>query len=109
VFIVADQGFPPGLVLASGGCVIVMRQEYGSVNELCDMFIESTHGCVIPAGSIVMLSSLTHLADVGISAYTEDLCSGYAKINRVFRGGLVVLPGLVFPPLADSSSGIFFC
>jgi ribosome-associated protein YbcJ (S4-like RNA binding protein) len=75
-----------------------MRQEYGSINELCDVFIEHTRGCVIPAGSIVMLSSLTHLADVGVSAYTEDLCAGYAKINRVFRGGLVVLPGLVFPP-----------
>jgi hypothetical protein len=62
------------------------------------MFIEHTRGCIIPAGSIVVLSSLTHLADVGVGAYTEDLCAGYAKINRVFRGGLVVFPGLAFPP-----------
>jgi hypothetical protein len=96
VFIVADQGFPPGLVPASGGCVIVMWQEYGIITELCNMFIEYTRGCVIPAGSIVILSSLTHLADVGISAYTEDLCSGHARINRVFRGGLIFLYCIVF-------------
>jgi hypothetical protein len=46
----------------------------------------------------MLLASLTHLADVGISAYTEDLCSCSSKISRVFRGGLILLPGLVFPP-----------
>jgi hypothetical protein len=97
VFIVSDQGFPPGLVPASGGCVIVMRQEYGSINELCDMFIEHTRGCIIPAGSIVMLSSLTHLADVGVGAYTEDLCAGLCS-----EADLWSCRDLSFPPLEDS-------
>jgi hypothetical protein len=54
----------------------------------------------------VLISSLTHLADVGISAYIEDLCSSHAKLNRIFRGGLTVLPGIPIPPAAFTDPGL---
>jgi hypothetical protein len=90
----------------AGGCVTVMRQEFGSLGELCDMFIEYTRGCVIPAGSVILVSSLTHLADVGISAYTADLCAFATKISRVFQGGITVLPGLPYPPAGVADPGL---
>jgi hypothetical protein len=96
LFVLADQAFPAGLVLgAGGGCVCVMRLECGSPNELVDLFLDLTRGCRIPAGSVIMMGSLTHLADVGLGAYAEDLSKAAAKLGRIFQGGL--LPGLLFP------------
>jgi hypothetical protein len=64
-----------------------MREEYGSLDSLVELFINVTRGCSIPTGSIVMISSLTHLADVGFGPYAEDLNNAVQKINRIFRGG----------------------
>jgi hypothetical protein len=61
-------------------------------------FLDLTRGCRIPAGSVVLISSLTHLADVGLGAYAEDIGRAASKIGRVFQGGLVSLPGLIIPP-----------
>jgi hypothetical protein len=106
-FFVADQAFLSGLLpAAADGCVTVMRQEFGSLGELCDMFIEYTRGCVIPAGSVILVSSLTHLADVGISAYAADLCAFASKITRVFQGSITVLPGLPYPPAGVADPGL---
>jgi hypothetical protein len=75
-----------------------MRQECASPGELVDLFLELTAGCKVPAGSIVLMASLTHLADVGLSAYAEDVSKAAAKLYRVFQGGVFALPGLLFPP-----------
>jgi hypothetical protein len=78
--------------------VSIVREEYGSPDSLAELFIELTKGCCIPTGTVVLISSLSHLADVGLTAYTEDINLAVIKLNRVFRGGLVVLPGLILPP-----------
>jgi hypothetical protein len=78
--------------------VCVIRLEWGSINEIIDVFLDITRGCSIPAGSVVLIGSLTHLADIGLAAYAEDLSKGASKVNRVMQGGVVVLPGLIFPP-----------
>jgi RNase H-like domain found in reverse transcriptase/Integrase zinc binding domain/Integrase core domain len=80
------------------GCVHVVRLECGTPNELADLFADLVGGCSIPAGTVVLISSWTHLADVGLGAYCEDICRVIAKMGRIFHGGLVVLPGLTFPP-----------
>jgi uncharacterized membrane protein YgcG len=99
VFVLADQSFPGGLAVpVSAGCVSIVREEYGSPDSLAELFIELTRGYCIPTGSVVLISSLSHLADTGLAAYTEDLNLAVHKLNRVFRGGLVVLPGIIFPP-----------
>jgi hypothetical protein len=38
------------------------------------------------------------LADIGLQTYTENLCGFAGRIGRIFRGGLIVLLGLIFPP-----------
>jgi hypothetical protein len=80
------------------GCVSVLRMECSSPGELVDMFLDITRGCSIPSGSVFLIGSLTHLADVGLGAYTDDVSKAAAKLGRIFQGGLVVLPGLIFPP-----------
>jgi hypothetical protein len=71
---------------------------------LCGFFIANP---VIGKGAIIkLLSSLMHLADVGISAYIGDLCSCFTKLNRYFRGGLTVLPGIPVPPYAFEDPGL---
>jgi hypothetical protein len=78
--------------------VCVIRAEYGNPNELVDLFLDLTRGCRIPSRSVVLVGSVTHLAYVSLGAYAEDICKAASKIGRIFQGGLVTLPGLVFLP-----------
>jgi hypothetical protein len=106
LFVLADQSFPGGVpVPGSAGCVCVMREEYSSLDSLVELFIEVTRGCSIPTGSIVMIASLTHLADVGFGPYAEDLNNAVQKINRVFRGGACVPSGGGTAAGRDDGSG----
>jgi hypothetical protein len=99
VFVLADQAFPAALVPGpGGGCVGVVQLECGSINELVNLFLDVTRGCSIPAGSVLLVGSLSHLADTGLSAYASDLNDAAARIDRIFQGGIVVLPGLLIPP-----------
>jgi hypothetical protein len=106
LFILSDQAFPADVALEGGDCVAIIRLEYGSLHELVDLFIEVTKGCQIPAGSVMLLASLSHLSDVGIEAYTEDLNNAVCKLGRIFRGGIMILPGLTFPPAIVTNSMI---
>jgi hypothetical protein len=47
---------------------------------------------------VLLVGSLSHLADTGLSAYAADLNDAAARIDRIFQGGIVVLPGLLIPP-----------
>jgi hypothetical protein len=66
-----------------------MRQQWAIPG---DLFQELTAGCNIPAGSIVLVASLTHLADVGLCAHEEDICRAAAKLYRVFPGEFSFYP-----------------
>jgi hypothetical protein len=84
--------------MEGGECLAVVRQEFGTLNELVDIFFDLSRCCRIPAGSVVLISSLSHLVDVGLDAYAADLNNAIMRLDRVFSGGLIVLPGLFFPP-----------
>ena len=60
----------------------------------------SSHS-VSPAGTVVLLHSLSHLAWVGPAAYAEDLVRARQRITGTYRSGILVLHGL---PLSASSS-----
>jgi hypothetical protein len=99
IFILSDQAFPADTKTEGGGdCVAIIRLEYGSLNELIELFCDITRGCQIPAGSVLLLASLSHLVDVGLEAYTEDFNNAVLKAGRLFNGGVIVLPGTLFPP-----------
>jgi hypothetical protein len=77
--------------------IAIIRLEYGSLNDLVELFCEISRCCQVPAGSVMLIASLSHLSDVGFEAYAEDLNQCAMKIGRLFKGGLIVLPGLLFP------------
>jgi hypothetical protein len=106
VFVLADQSFPAAVGPEGGGCMMVIRLEFGSPMELVDLFLDLTRGCQIPAGSVLLLSSLSHLADSGPAAYSADLNFAAIKLMRALRGGIIVLPGLVFPAAKISDPSV---
>jgi hypothetical protein len=48
----------------------------------------------LPAGSTVVLFSATHLLMRGLSGYISDLSTEMNRLDRVFRGGILSLPGI---------------
>ena len=74
VFIICDQSFPASFPTGGEGeCLKIIRVEDGSLAELTAVFLEAIRPYSVPAGSVVLIHSLSHLAWVGAAAYTEDL------------------------------------
>jgi hypothetical protein len=62
-FVIADQNFPPFIpVDEEGECMRVICVEDGTLAEMADVLLEITIGFSIPSGSVVIISSLSHLA-----------------------------------------------
>jgi hypothetical protein len=70
-----------------------MRIEDGGIVELIDAFVEITKGFVIPAGSVLLVSSASQLAGIGTEGYAAEFDIGLHKLNRVM-GGITKLHGL---------------
>ena len=68
-----------------------MRVEDGSLNELADVFLEIIRPYAVPAGTVVLLHSISHLAWVGAAAYAEDLVRCCQRIFGVYRSGISVI------------------
>ena len=58
-----------------------------------------TRGCDITMGSIVMISSLNHLGQVGAAAYAEDLVNAILEFRNTFGDQVRVIHGFSVPPL----------
>jgi hypothetical protein len=57
-FVLADQNFPSALpVEGNGECLKIIRIENGGITELVEAFLEVTKGYVVPAGTVVVLTS----------------------------------------------------
>ena len=93
VFVLSDQNFPPVLPTVSGGCISVVRVENGSLWELATTFISLAAKGTVTVGSIVILSSATHLSDVGTAGYAEDLVRAARHLHSTFQGKICVRLG----------------
>ena len=81
VFILADQSYPPLLPSSSDkSCIRIIRLEFGSLHELVTIFLELLEGRFLASGSLVLIFSATHLANVGLAAYIEDLVATKKRI-----------------------------
>jgi hypothetical protein len=107
VVILADQCFPP-ILPASGEekCLIILRIENGGLPALVDEFLDLFGNRLFPAGSVILVSSPSHLAQVGLSSYVEDLLATTKKLEeklgketRVRPLPLLLLPGCQDPNL----------
>ena len=65
--------------------------------DLTDIFLDTIKPFCVPAGSVVLLHSLSHLTWVGPAAYAEDLVRSRQRICGTYRTGILVLHGLPLP------------
>jgi hypothetical protein len=58
------------------------------------VFLECTTGFTMPAGSVVLLSSASHMAWCGTAAYAEDFVNAVNDIKKAFGSDVKTLHGL---------------
>jgi hypothetical protein len=93
-FVLSDQNFPGSLPCASGECLKIVRIENGMLGEIVGCFLDLIKGRELPAGSTVAIFSATHLMMRGLSGYVKDLSIELARLDRIFRGGILSVPGI---------------
>jgi len=71
-----------------------VRVENGSLQDLANVFLDTFRGASFGMGSLVLLSSVSHLANVGLSAYAEDFVLASRLLNGVLGSCAVVRHGL---------------
>ena len=73
VFVLSDQSFPACFPAGGeGNCLKIIRLEDGSLSDLTAVFLDTVANYAIPAGSVVLIHSLSYLTWVGPAAYAED-------------------------------------
>jgi hypothetical protein len=92
--ILSDLNFPPAIPCANGECLKIIRLENGFLSELVTAFLELTRGKGIPMGSVVLISSVTHLQRRGVGGYATDLANEIGRLSAILRGGAICLPGV---------------
>ena len=64
------------------------------LGEIVGCFLDLVKGRELPAGSTVVIFSATHLMMRGLTGYVSDMSSELSRLDRIFRGGLLSLPGI---------------
>jgi hypothetical protein len=73
VVVVADQSFTACLPTSSlRDCIKVLLVENCSLQEAASQFLRKLGNQRVPPGSVILLFSATHLANVGLAQYTDD-------------------------------------
>jgi hypothetical protein len=101
-FLLSDQCFPPIIpVEGDGECVKIFRIEDGTICELIDAFLALTKGFSVPAGSVVVLTSASHLARVSTAAFARDFVREGGRLVNAMGGGIELVHG--FPILLSGT------
>ena len=80
--------------MGEGECLKIIRVENGSLSELVTTFLATVGGREIPAGSVLLLFSASHLMLRGLPGYIQDLTGELERLDKVSRGGLISIPGI---------------
>ena len=95
VFVITDQSFPASACAdGNGQCLKIIRVENGSLWEIFTIFYDTIRLGKLhaPAGSVVLLGSASHLADVGVAAYADELGAVAKRILSLFGGCVYFSP-----------------
>jgi hypothetical protein len=95
VIVLADHCFSPNLSVSdhsSGDCLAILRIEHGDLHELAELFFSLTDIYKIQRGSIILLSSVSHLAQAGLDAYAADMASIISSIKNRLAGIVEAFP-----------------
>jgi hypothetical protein len=83
--ILSDQNFAPQLpVSGQQQCIKVLRIKHGKLIELAEELLARVGNRRVPPGSLILLSSVTHLSNVGLSAYIAD----YLEATKILQDRL---------------------
>jgi hypothetical protein len=74
----------------------VIQTEHGMLTELVGIFLEITKGFAIPAGTVVLLASASHMAGVGTAEYTTDFMRANMCLREALSGRVRVIHGIPF-------------
>ena len=96
-FVLSDQNFPACLPVQSDSslqCLKIIRVEFGSLWELCNVFIEliKRDDLSVPTGTTILIGSASHLSNIGLSAYAEELAAVCRRLHAFLEGGIYCLP-----------------
>ncbi len=75
----------------------MLQVENASLSDLTTVFLAAVEGFTMPAGTVVLISSLSHLAAVGTAAYAEDLVKAFKAVRAVYSTGVNIMHGIPFP------------
>jgi hypothetical protein len=93
-YILSDQNFPPAIPCTDGECLKIIRVENGSLSEIVSCFLDLMRGRGVPAGSVILLSSASHLQMMGVAGYMVDLGREFERLGSTFGGGVIGIPGV---------------
>jgi hypothetical protein len=80
-------------------CFKIIRVESGSLKVLVDTLLDHVGNRVIPPDSLVLIGSLSHLANAGLSVYVHDLLDSVTTITSKLGREVRVSP---LPPMMMS-------
>jgi len=92
-----DQNMPPMLPSSGGHCPIIIRIEDASLGALGDTLCSMLGDFALPEGSVLAISSMTHLMRTGVAVYTDRLVSECRRFTSFFKNKVVILPFLPLP------------
>lgn len=100
-----DQNFPPSLPVEATGCCM------HNPHELPGLLKEFVGGlcagdALLPEGSVVVLGSISHLAERGLSSYVNDLVRANANILSMCEGQVRAGHYIWMPLCGISNSGL---
>jgi hypothetical protein len=72
----------------------IIQIEHGNLAELVSVFLKITKGFAIPAGTIVLLASASHMAVAGSAEYAADFVRANIRMREALSGGVRVVHGI---------------
>ena len=97
VIVLGDQAMPPLLPSSSEqNCVRLIRIEFGSIPDLVKILLELLEGRKLSPGSIILIFSASHISNVGLAAYIEDMVEAVVTLKSALGRDILVSTA---PPL----------
>jgi hypothetical protein len=94
VLVLSDHHFPANMPAdGPGDCLRIFRVENGSVNEICDEFLQVAPKGGLVAGSVILLASASQLVYDSVEHYSNQWKRCRNLLKKRF-GDIIVLSGL---------------
>jgi len=110
VFVLADQHFPAFVpAYGEGECLKILRIEDTGPIELAQRFLEVVKGFSMPAGSVVLVTALSHLIRRGAQQYCYDLRVAFKMMASAFGRAVKLMHGTPVPCIEQNEMAIRAC